>query len=235
MYKIGVVCEGPTDRIIIEAILDSCMDDYIPVSIQPPHTAVGGDAGIHGAGWKGIRTWCQQEAAGGKFNGILRNIDILIIQVDADVQYESDAEVNRPVPCPPPESGADTVRKLLLDWLALDLLPARAVFCVPAAASETWALAALFPDAPEIVSCDSTSADIFCIECRTDIKSLLRRLGKRFRPKLVISQGGRLKNQSEGYDTRSNDLQDSWDTVTELCSQAARFDAELRTALHQKA
>lgn len=234
MYKIGTVCEGPTDQVIIRSILDSTLDDYISVPIQPPRTAFGGDAGIHGAGWKGIRTWCRQEAAGEKFKGILRNIDILIIQVDADIQYESDAEVNRSVSCPPPESGADAVRKLLLDWLALDLLPDRAVFCVPAAASETWALAALFPDAPEIVSCDSNSADVFCIECRTDIKSLLRRLGKRLRPKLVISQGGRLKNQSEGYDARSNDLQDGWNTVTELCSQAARFDAELRTALNKK-
>ena len=29
MYRVGVVCEGPSDQVIIEAVLDSCMDDYI--------------------------------------------------------------------------------------------------------------------------------------------------------------------------------------------------------------
>ena len=123
MYRIGVICEGPTDQVIIEAVLDNCMDDYILVPIQPPRTAVGGHAGKHGAGWKGIRTWCIQEAAGQKFSNILINIDILIMQTDADVQYEKDAEIKKIIPCPPPESGADAVRDLLLNWLDLDMLP----------------------------------------------------------------------------------------------------------------
>ena len=152
------------------------------------------------------------------------------MQVDADVQHEHDAEISQTMPCPPAESGADAVRKLILNWLALDLLPARAVLCVPAAASETWILAALFPDAKEIVFSDSRSAE--GLECRLDVKSLLRRLGKRLKPKLVISQGGKLKNQSTGYAAQQNALQNGWDTVTELCSQAARFDAELRMALN---
>jgi hypothetical protein len=51
MYRIGIICEGPTDRIILEAILDRYADDYEAIAIQPPISAVGGgDAGLLGGG-----------------------------------------------------------------------------------------------------------------------------------------------------------------------------------------
>ena len=35
-------------------VLDHYFDDYEPLAIQPPVTAIGGDAGLFGGGWKGV-------------------------------------------------------------------------------------------------------------------------------------------------------------------------------------
>ena len=99
-------------------------------------------------------------------------------------------------------------------------------------ASEAWALVALFPEAEAVVPCEPPPDDAICIECRTDVKSLLRKLGKGLRPKLVVSQEGRLKNQASGYQEQQGEISRSWATVVAHCRQAARFDAELRAIIH---
>lgn len=53
MYRVGIICEGPTDRAIIEAVLDHYLEDYEPLAIQPPTTAIGGNSGQHGGGLEG--------------------------------------------------------------------------------------------------------------------------------------------------------------------------------------
>ncbi len=228
MYRVAIACEGPADRIIIMAILDNYFDDdYEPIHVQPPRTCIGGDAGGLGGGWKGVRTWCRQEAAAG-LPAVLRNADLLIIQVDADVSRE--AELNCSRPCPPPSAGADEVRALLLAWLGVSSVPRKVVLCVPSMASESWALVALFPASPAALPCAPPPAGL-CVECNTAVKQTLRVLGKTLRPKLVVSQGGRLKNQSRGYEAQQDKIAQGWPTVVGVCTQAARFDAELRASL----
>ena len=199
MYRVAVVCEGPADRAIIEAVLDYYLEDYESLPIQPPTGLIGGDAGLFGGGWKGVKRWCENEASvrGGLHRvAVLQNADLLVVQVDADVAAED--EVDRARPCPPPAASADEIRALVLQWLGLNRVPDKVVLCIPSMASETWALVALFPADGAVVVCEPPPADGACVECRADIKALLRRLGRRLRPKLVVSHEDDLKNLAEG-------------------------------------
>lgn len=230
MFRVGLVCEGPADRAIIEAILDHYLDDYEPLHIQPPGGCLGGDAGPFGGGWKGVRTWCAQEAQGpGGITTILDNADLLVVQSDADVATED--EIALECPCPPPEGNANAVRGLVLQWLGGPPLPEAVVFCVPSMGSETWALVALFPDDPSTSPCDPPPGEGVCVECCLEVKAIIRRLGRRFRPKLVVMQDGELKNQASGYKAQTRRLTEAWPDVAGVCSEAGRFDADLRRLL----
>ena len=233
MYRAAIVCEGPADRAILEAVLEHYFEDYEPLAIQPPTGLLGGDAGPFGGGWKGVRSWCESEVAarGGLDQvAILGNADLLVVQVDADVAAED--EIGRAQPCPPPAASADEVRALILDWLVVEALPDKVVLCVPCMASETWALAALWPSDRAVVPCDPPPEECEWLECRTDIKALLRELGKRLTPKLVVYQAGELMNQAKGYQTArvQEDMTKGWTNVLTTCSEACRFDTELRAA-----
>jgi hypothetical protein len=227
MYRVAVVCEGPADRAIIVAILDYYLEDYESLPIQPPITAIGGDSGPFGGGWKGVRAWCRQESSLSSGNSAIQdNSDLLIIQADTDIAAET--EIGRAKACPPPHDGADEVRVLLLEWLDMKEIPENTVFCVPSMASETWALVALFPRDAAVVP---HSSDGECIECRTDIKALLKRLGRKLNPKLVVSQGGALKNQAQGYVAQQLSISKAWPEVVKVCGEAARFDVDLHDLL----
>ena len=120
MFKVAIVCEGPADRVILEAILDNYFDDYEPMAIQPPTTLGGGNAGGFGGGWKGVKNWSESEvrARGGLDNvAILENSDLIIIQVDADVATAP--EIGLEQPCPPSSGNSNEVRNLILQCLEL--------------------------------------------------------------------------------------------------------------------
>ena len=82
--NIGIICEGPTDYIILREIIDKItgMDnDY--VQLQPEPDLMG----EYGNGWKGVWKWCSDNAD--KKEKLMKDIepslDILIIQMDGDV------------------------------------------------------------------------------------------------------------------------------------------------------
>jgi hypothetical protein len=151
------------------------------------------------------------------------NLDLVIIQMDAEVLHDN--EINEILPCPPPEYRAEALRRRICEWLRLDVLPKKVLCCIPTMTSETWAFFALFPSVPEVVPCNYEHE---CIECRLEVKTLLRQYGKKFDPKLVVSQDGRLKNQDNGYRRQEKKITSGWDAVIKRCTQAKRFDTELR-------
>ena len=225
-----MVCEGPTDRAILEAVLDSYVEDYQPIAVQPPASQVGGAAGPFGGGWKGVQAWCTSEVRDeARWSALLENVDMVIVQVDADVAGE--AEVDRAKPCPPPTASADEVRALVLEWLGRDTLPKQVVLCVPSMASETWALVALLPGHEAKVPCDPAPADGPCIECRTDIKSLLRADSKDIGVKLVTLKQGELKNHAPVYRKVQSRITKGWQAVIASCAEARRFDTALQAAM----
>lgn len=229
MYRLGLICEGPTDREILTAILDHYLEDFVAIPIQPPLSKIGGDAGPMGGGWKGIRTWCQQELAGG-LESLLQNMDAMIIQIDADVAYEDDSGLAQSskaeLRCPPPSTPCNLVDSLALAWIGVTTLDPRCILCIPAMGSETWALVALDSDNPSILSCQD-SEDSNCIECRRDIKAILHQYDNA----LVEKRDGKYKNRAVRYKELGSELTKGWHRVVNQCLQAQAFDQAIVSLL----
>lgn len=93
--NIGTVVEGPTDRLVLQAILDRLLPGehrYLP--LQPPATF-----GERGTGWKGVRRWCREtwQRSGSDLDRLLAGdtgpaLDLLVIHVDADIADEPDQD-----------------------------------------------------------------------------------------------------------------------------------------------
>lgn len=88
--NIGIICEGPTDYIVLREIVDKItgMDnDY--VQLQPEPDLLG----EYGNGWKGVWKWCNDNAD--KKDKLMKDIepslDILIIQIDGDISRKEKA------------------------------------------------------------------------------------------------------------------------------------------------
>ncbi|ETR72677.1 MAG: hypothetical protein OMM_07385 [Candidatus Magnetoglobus multicellularis str. Araruama] len=89
-YKIGIVVEGTTDRIIIESALNHIFQDqyYTMIQLQPERNFQHGGFDSTGAGWGGVYRWCRQVVDMGfkiSENPSLKKFDIIIIHLDADV------------------------------------------------------------------------------------------------------------------------------------------------------
>ncbi len=84
MKNIGIVCEGPTDYIILRGVIDKITgEDNHYVQLQPEPDLTG----EYGNGWKGVWKWCRDNAEikDKLMRDIEPQLDILIIQIDGDV------------------------------------------------------------------------------------------------------------------------------------------------------
>lgn len=82
--NIGIVCEGPTDYIILKGIVDQITgEDNHYMQLQPEDNLTG----EYGNGWKGVWKWCTDHA--GILEKFMRDIipqlDLIIVQMDGDV------------------------------------------------------------------------------------------------------------------------------------------------------
>ena len=88
MMNIGIVCEGPTDYIILKEVVDTITgEDNYYVQLQPELDLMG----RYGNGWKGVWKWCADNA--GLKKQLMKDIepvlDVLIIQMDGDVSRKN--------------------------------------------------------------------------------------------------------------------------------------------------
>lgn len=84
MKTIGIVCEGPTDQIVIKSVIDKLTgEENRYYRLQPEETL----AGKNGNGWKGVLKWCRDNWDIRKklMREIQPKIDFLVIQMDGDV------------------------------------------------------------------------------------------------------------------------------------------------------
>jgi hypothetical protein len=84
MKNIGIVCEGPTDYIILREVVDKVTgEDNYYIQLQPEEDLVG----KYGNGWKGVWKWCVDNASikDKLMKDIEPALDLLIIQIDGDV------------------------------------------------------------------------------------------------------------------------------------------------------
>ncbi len=229
--NIGTVVEGPTDRLVLEAVLNKlCPGEHRYFTLQPAETF-----GKMGTGWKGVRRWCRKtwQREGSSLDKILSSdtgpaLDLLVIQVDADIATEHDLQEGEksPIPdvqqpCPPVVATTNQLRCVIARWLQLDDFPPPVLLAIPAQNTESWTFAALFPE-DELC----TRADYECIESghnRPSSRLTLKKYGKLLRR----TSGGKIKKPVRSYRQVGPQIAAKWATVCLICSQAQQFTEDV--------
>jgi hypothetical protein len=229
--RIAAAVEGPTDAIVLRAILSSVLTDreFEFQTLQPEGSAAFGSEplGETGAGWVGVYRWSRQSAreGGGSVSGssVLDFHDVLIVHVDADVAgktYSSggirDAgrqDLPCEMPCPPPAATTNAMQAVILGWLGEPVRPLRVVLCTPSKSTEAWVLAAICL-ANRMVARDDW-------ECRPDPEGQLGTWPK----------GVRFSKRPEDYRSKGREIAAAWPNVSARLSEAGRFDREVRAAV----
>jgi hypothetical protein len=159
--RIGLVAEGPTDYVVVEASLRSILPNpFTLVLIQPDATRRGMEGG-----WCGVLKWCRDLHSRGvtsiENDPTLDLFDLVIVHVDADVAGESYGNCSREaaeearraglgllpcsLPCPPPEATVNNLKSVVLSWMGVTALGNKTILCLPSKASDAWLAAAAFP------------------------------------------------------------------------------------------
>jgi hypothetical protein len=80
---IGIVSEGPTDYLVLKAVIDKITgEENCYLSLQPEPDMLG----RYGNGWKGVWRWCKEALPLNELmHGVKPHIDAIVIQMDGDV------------------------------------------------------------------------------------------------------------------------------------------------------
>lgn len=233
--RIGLVAEGKTDFVVIEAALKAILvgQSFILTLLQPETSDPFGGAGPHGGGWGGVYKWCRQlvsmqEPVAG--NSSLAGYDLILVHVDADVtgfDYPSAniddglEDLPCPHPCPPAADSVDALRQVVAGWLDQpngDTPSPRWIFCNPAMCPEAWVVTALYRDTVPAILND--------IECNRNLENWLG--ARPTRERRLIRSG---KKVVSTYNSVASSLTASWADIRAVCTQADRFHNEVRLAL----
>lgn len=243
MSTFGIVCEGPTDFILLAAIIDEITqaEDNQYFRLQPNDSMTG----PMGNGWKGVWKWCEEY--GPQIEQYMKDaspeIQYLIIQIDGDVsrkEKELHCSCERTI-CP----SKGTVSPLKCKTCSNDQCPIElpcdshenqpAGYKVHLRSSiDKWLQQNEEKEAIIVVSpCDST--DTWVVAAHDDFADDYEAI---LDPWIaVVTHGakyhgiripGKKKNQG-AYQKLSERVCDEWDKVTERCAEAARFDSVIRS------
>jgi len=229
--KIGTVVEGPTDRLLLKAIIEKvCPGEHDYRDLQPAD--VGNSFGPRGAGWWGVRQFCfdiWQQLNTNVADLILdHELDLLIIHIDADVAIRNDLQMRDTTsvedvarPCPPISSTTENLRKVIANWLNLDSInqfPPQVLLAIPAQDSENWVFAAIFSD-DELCR----NPDYECIHPLNSHQNPAYLLTLSEYGRILRRKKGEIKKSKNSYRRILPDVVISWDTVCDICTQAQLF------------
>jgi len=223
--RIAAAVEGPTDAIVLRAILKALLPDdtdFLFQTLQPEGSAA---FGTMGTGWAGVYRWSRQAAleGGGSVSGslALSQHDVLIVHVDADVagqRYASGGIQDPPhqdlpceEPCPPPDATTNALRTVVLGWLGERACPQGVVLWTPSKNTDAWVLAAMWPDNKQVQRQDW--------ECRPNPEGQFAALPK----------GRRFEKRTHDYQRESSGITKAWPSISTRLTEAGRFEAEFRT------
>ena len=229
--RIAAAVEGPTDAIVLQAILRALLPDtdFKFQTLQPEGSVAFDSApsGSTGAGWVGVYRWSRQSACEGggsvSDSSALSFHDVLIVHVDADVAgktYASGSIRDAPCedlpcekPCPPPNGTTNALRAVVLNWLGAHECPPRIILCTPSKSIEAWVLAAIWPES-NVVRQDDW-------ECRLNPEGQLA----------AFPKSRRFKKRPDDYQRRQSEIEKAWPQVSARLTEAARFEAEFLAAI----
>lgn len=225
--RVALVADGPTDAIVIEAVLKALLPSpFVLNQLQPEPTLPK-----LGTGWGGVLRWCHGFASRGyaklEDDPTLIGFDLFVIHVDTDVTEGAYADVSDEmatlanerqwpqlpcaVPCPPPEGSVNEMRRRVLAWANLQTPGPNTVLCIPSKAIDAWLASAVLSDGHGLLD---------GIECNLNLDVQLR----------ALPQATRVKKTIRVYRGLQDRITDMWPTVRQRCPQAERFSAEIMAA-----
>jgi hypothetical protein len=217
--RIGLVAEGVTDQIVIEAALKAMLPQAFVLTLLQPEATHSN----RGGGWCGVFKWCRDLRARG-YAGLAEDptldlFDLVILHLDADVAEKSYADCGAGTdhaavwfprlpcaqPCPPPEDTVAALRGVVLAWLGLTQEDAKTLICMPSKSTESWLAVAILPDLHPLLD---------GVECKFDLSASLGQLPK----------AQRIRNKSaRDYRDHQRTITADWAKVCSTCTQARAF------------
>lgn len=146
MPVVGLLAEGPTDAMVIEAVVANIRPDVRIIPLLPEMDASGIMAATpnsHGYGWTGVRSYCASIRDG--LEEFLRSItseplDGLLVHVDCSMAHN----VGLQHPCPQAMTTATALSNLVqTTWLQLRGPLSNFIVVTPSMEIEAWVVAAL--------------------------------------------------------------------------------------------
>ena len=224
--RIGLVAEGVTDQIVIEAALKAILPQaFVLTLLQPEPTHAN-----RGGGWCGVFKWCRDLQSRG-YTGLagdptLDLFDLVMLHLDADVAEKSYADCGTAMgnagagfpglpcarPCPPPEDTVTVLREVLLAWLGIPQEDAKTLFCMPSKSTESWLASAILPDLHPLLD---------GIECKSGVSTGLAQL--------PMAQRVRSKS-APAYRNHQRTITADWAKVCSTCAQAHAFHEAVNPA-----
>ena len=229
--RIAVATEGPTDAIVLRAIMHSLLLDleFEFQTLQPEGSVAFGSGPFSktGVGWVGVYRWCRQSVNEGEGSvsgsSALSNHNVVIVHVDADVagrRYSSGNIHDAPrddLPCeercPPPENTTNALRAVVLNWLGENECPPQVVLFTPSKSTEAWVVAAIWPE-NHVVQRDNW-------ECHPNPEGQLR----------AMPQKTRIEKRPDDYRLKQRKIANSWPQLVARLTEARRFEQEFLAAI----
>lgn len=226
--RIGLVVEGTTDFIVLEAALTAILRDHtlIFTRLQPSGDETFGS--VSRVGWGGVLEWCLQNTTDLQ-ERLLKDLDLVVLNVDADVAEKQYSDVfgrqqapfdNLPCdkPCPPASDTVDALRAVVLSWVG-GRICSNWVLCIPSKCMEAWLVPILLEDQP---------AALAGLECNRQVEEILIRHKN---PKLLKRKDQRLRKITKAYRDVSPLITERWRRITEHCEQASHFETLVKGML----
>jgi len=229
--NIGIVAEGPTDYEMLMALISLIIpgeNNFLLLQPEVSETSgFGSDIkfGKNGTGWKGVCKWCESIAT--DFNGVNNFlaqsgslIDLLIIQVDADITREN--EINCYASCPPISDTVENLEETINGWLGEATISEKVIYCIPCDNTEAWILCSFDTETP----CHNPPYQP--LECLKKPDYLISRQGYKGPERLLKRKNGKPKKSVPHYREKLiPTLLENWQTVKAICSQAEAFEEDL--------
>lgn len=153
--RVGVVCEGRTDFILLEQVALAVFGPCVVDPLQPLRDQLDPHQWDR-AGWTQVRAWCEGRSADGIADEMaLGAIDALVVQVDGDLCGRDGLPGERVALC----------RVIRREWMGTEAAPAGVVICIPAMSTDTW-LAAALAEGPVSAAMEDDPAPVALLAAR---------------------------------------------------------------------
>lgn len=211
MVRVGIVAEGKSEWLVLEAVMQAIHQDIEFVRIRPDLDMLSGDP----FGWRGVKSWCAEN--GRALDAFMKGVenkplDILVVHCDCSMADKVGANH----PCPPPTNTANALRQVIIaQWLGLADTPWFVVLATPSRMIDAWVVATLDPPYRKLATIECEEA----VENELVARHLLRKKGKE------------VKKQERRYAPLAKQVGDQLARVRSLCSEAERFASEFHAVV----